>query len=523
MRSLLSESSGKVYLVGAGPGHSAYLTVRGQHLLAQADVLVCDALIDEDLLQHIPSTCQIFEVGKRGGQPSTSQADINQLLVQQCQKDKQVVRLKSGDPFIFGRCTEEIQALQKAGCSFEVVPGISSALAAPLLAGIPLTDPVLSRGFAVFTGHEPDALDWEALVQLETLVFLMATRTLPDIVERLQRHGRSANTPVAIIRRAGQVQQQVWVSDLGRVLQDTAGARLSPSVIVIGEVVRLRPYLEPPDPPLAPMVSVEPLSQKTILVTRSVGQSRQFCDRLEQAGARVVEMPALEIGPPTSWAPLDRAIDDLRSFDWLVLTSTNGVDYFFERLIAKGYDARSLADLKIAVVGKKTAKSLTDRSVQPDFIPPDFVADSLVENFPVHDLRGYRILFPRVESGGREVLVNQFRDRGSEVIEVPAYESRCPDAIPADALRAIQQGQLDVITFASSKTVQNFCYLIESTPGLSLQDPWLDTVCIASIGPQTSYACEDLLGRVDVEAQEYTLDGLLQAIEDWAQAVPQRS
>lgn len=518
MFELQSQHLGKVYLVGAGPGDVAYLTVRSQQILQQAEVLVYDALVDEALLQQIPSDCRTYEVGKRGGRPSTPQAEINDLLVQQCQLGKRVVRLKSGDPFIYGRCTEEIQALQEAGCRFEVVPGISSALAAPLLAGISLTDPVLSRCFAVLTGHDPDALDWEALAQLETLVILMGTRTLPEIVERLRNHGKPDQTPVAVIRWASQAQQQVWVSDLANILQEVDGARLSPSVIVIGEVVRLRPYLKPPEPPLMPMVSVEtlPLTAKTILVTRSAGQSSQFRDRLEQVGATVVEMPALEIGPPTRWIELDWAIDNLQDFDWLVLTSSNGVDYFFERLIAKGLDSRALSGIKIAVVGKKTAKSLTEKSLQPDFVPPNFVADSLVESFPVQDLQGYRVLFPRVESGGREVLVREFRDRGAEVVEVPAYESRCPAAIPADALQAIRQGQLDVLTFASSKTVQNFCHLIETTPGLSLRDDWLRSVCIASIGPQTSYACQDLLGRVDVEAQEYTLEGLTQAIVDWA-------
>ncbi|MDZ4871902.1 MAG: hypothetical protein CLLPBCKN_001290 [Chroococcidiopsis cubana SAG 39.79] len=223
-------------------------------------------------------------------------------------------------------------------------------------------------------------------------------------------------------------------------------------------------------------------------------------------GATAIEMPALEIGAPSSWMGLDNAIAQLSDFDWLVLTSTNGVDYFFERLLAKGKDTRALAGVKIAVVGQKTAQSLQQRYLQPDFIPPDFVADSLVENFP-ESLAGKKVLFPRVETGGREVLVKQFTAKGADVLEVAAYESRCPQSIAPEALEALQSHKVDIITFASSKTVRNFCQLIAPYNNINL-----DGICIASIGPQTSKDCISLLGRVDIEAEEYTLDGLLQAI-----------
>lgn len=251
----------------------------------------------------------------------------------------------------------------------------------------------------------------------------------------------------------------------------------------------------------------QPLAGKTILVTRSAGQSSQFSDRLQQEGAKVIEMPALEIGPPTSWEALDNAIAHITDFDWLILTSTNGVDYFFERLFAAGKDTRALAGVKIAVVGEKTAASLKKRGLQPDFIPPDFVADSLVDHFP-SQLKGQKILFPRVETGGREVLVKELSSNGAEVVEVAAYESRCPAMASPEALDALQNGTVDVITFASSKTVQYFCQLVRAY----LPSDWLDGVCIASIGPQTSKTCLQLLGRVDVEAQEYTLEGLFQSL-----------
>lgn len=218
-------------------------------------------------------------------------------------------------------------------------------------------------------------------------------------------------------------------------------------------------------------------------------------------------MPALEIGPPSNWQALDNAIANLSDFNWLILTSTNGVDYFFERLGTQGKDARALAGVKIAMVGEKTAQSLKQRSLQPDFIPPDFVADSLVEHFP-EPLSGKKILFPRVETGGREVLVKELSAKGAEVIEVAAYQSRCPVAIAPAALDALQRRAVDVITFASSKTVQCFCQLLEAHSGAIL-----DGVCIASIGPQTSKTCVSLLGRVDVEAEEYTLEGLLKSLK----------
>lgn len=645
---------GKVYLVGAGPGNIEYLTIRAQQLLEQAEVLIYDALVDERLLTLVPPNCIQFDMGKRGGRPSPSQSEINQLMVEQCRQGKQVVRLKSGDPFIFGRATSEILSLQEANCPFEVVPGISSALAAPLLAGIPLTDTVLSRGFAVVSAHEPEELDWEALARLETLVILMGTRHLGEIVKQLQRHKRSQASPIAVIRACGRPEQQVWIGTLKDIVQQSTGVSLSPAVIVIGEVVGLRDYLRSPseqevpssqeavsheelrveqwevkplpelkvdtlpdedlpvlnleqwnvepspelnvdnppgeEPPVlnvtkwevkplpdlnvdklpgeeSPELNIEqlnveisdalnvnplpvepspenlqpvnlqpvnlqldnvqpstltpslPLTGKTVLVTRSAGQSSHFSRLLQQEGAEVIEMPALVITPPSSWEELDHAIAQLYNFDWLILTSSNGVEYFFERLHAQKKNNRALGTVQIAVVGKKTAASLKAHGLEPDFIPPNFVADSLVEHFP-EPLEGKRVLFPRVESGGREVLVKEITAQGAEVTEVAAYESGCPAQMAPTALDALQQQRVDIITFASSKTVKHFVQLLETSlpgdaQGLPIAQSRLENVCIASIGPQTSITCRQLLGRVDVEAQEYTLEGLIQAIVQW--------
>ncbi|MDX2216879.1 MAG: uroporphyrinogen-III synthase [Oculatellaceae cyanobacterium bins.114] len=258
--------------------------------------------------------------------------------------------------------------------------------------------------------------------------------------------------------------------------------------------------------------TVKPLLGKTVLVTRSAGQSSQFTQLLSQQGAAVIEMPALEIGAPSSWAALDQAIAHLCDFDWLILTSTNGVDYFFARLALNNQSGEALAAVKVAVVGQKTAARLRQHGREPDFIPPDYVADVLVETFPESDrLSGLKILFPRVETGGREVLVQEFTAKGAIVTEVAAYQSCCAQTIPTDIWQALHQGKVDIVTFASSKTVQCFWQLIH-------QDKMLipAAVCIASIGPQTSTACQHCLGRVDVEAEEYTLEGLTQAIARWA-------
>jgi uroporphyrinogen III methyltransferase/synthase len=505
-------SPGKVYLVGAGPGNVAYLTLQAQSLLSQAEVVIYDALVDPQLLAFAPTQCLKLEVGKRGGEKSTPQATINQLLVAYCQQGKQVVRLKSGDPLVFGRANPEIQVLREAGCAWELVPGVSSALAAPLLAGIPLTDKDLSRCFAVLSAHEPENLDWEALARIDTLVMLMGGRSLSTIVEQLQLHGRSPCEPVAIIRHCSRPDQQVWWGTLADIVEKTAQVSLSPAVIVIGKVVELANSFPPPASPTLP------LAGKTVLVTRSAEQSSHFTTLLQAQGATVIEMPALEIGPPSSWQDLDRAIANLAAFHWLILTSANGVESFFARLTHAQKDARALAGLKIAVVGKKTAAILKEYGLQPDFIPPDFVADSLADHFP-ESLERRKVLFPRVETGGRDVLVKELTARGAEVVEVAAYQSGCPEQMAPDAWEALQQGRVDLITFASSKTVQNFCQLLEQAcqrqPGIP-PESLLETVCLASIGPQTSKTCSQLLGRVDVEAQEYTLEGLTATLVQWS-------
>ena len=494
--------NGKVYLVGAGVGNEQYLTVRGKQLLDLAEVLIYDALVDPTLVKLAREDCLKIAVGKRGGRVSTPQAEINRLLIAYCLQGRQIVRLKSGDPFIFGRANEEIAALQAANCSYELIPGISSALAAPLLSGIPLTDKNLSRCFVVASGHQPEQLNWMALSKIDTIVILMGGRTLGTIVGRLIAHGRSPEEPIAIIRHCGRPQQKVFRGTLSNIVEITANRSLSPAVMVIGKVVS------------SDRANSLPLTDKTILVTRAAEQSSKFTTLLQQQGATVIEMPALVITPPSSWQELDRAIANLERFQWLILTSANGVNYFCDRLKTLGHDARALGKIKIAVVGRKTASVLRDRQLNPDFIPPNYVADSLIANFP-ENLAGQKLLFPRVETGGRDILVKELSDRGAEVVEVPAYQSKCPDKIDPQAGRALQQKQIDIVTFASSKTVKNFARLLQQTADLETVKSWLADVCIASIGPQTSKTCRELLGRIDLEAAEYTLEGLTAAITNY--------
>jgi uroporphyrinogen III methyltransferase / synthase len=494
---------GKVYIVGAGPGDMAYLTLRAQSLLTTADVVIYDALVDETLLGLVSPDCQRVYVGKRGGQSSMTQTAINAVLVEYAQQYHQVVRLKSGDPFIFGRTTSEIDALSAAGCDYEVVPGLSSALCAPLLAGIPLTDPVLSYGFSVVSAHAPEDLNWDALVQLPTLVVLMGTSTLATTVRRLLQHGRAPQTPIAIIKWASLPQQEVLISDLGQVVAAIGHRSFSPAVIVIGEVVKLRQFINSQTEQRPAL----PLQGKTVLITRSLSQSPELRQLLIAQGAKVLEMPTLEIGAPSSWEALDRSIAQLSDYQWLILTSANAVNYFFDRLSLAGRDARALAGIKIAVVGRKTAEVLRQYNLMPDFIPTEFVADALVASFPASP-QGQKMLFPRVESGGREEIVQALTAQGAIVDEVAAYQSSCPQHVDPTALEALQHQQIDIITFASSKTVQHFQQLVSD----QLPAHWSEKVCIASIGPQTSATCQELWGKVDIEATEYTLPGLVAAI-----------
>ncbi|NEO28225.1 MAG: uroporphyrinogen-III C-methyltransferase, partial [Kamptonema sp. SIO4C4] len=305
--------AGKVYLLGAGLGTFDTLTMRGWQVLQQAEVLIYDALATGELLSAVSDDCLKLPVGKRGGRKSTPQSEINRLLIAYCHQGKTVVRLKGGDPLIFGRARQEVEALKAANCAFELIPGLSSVLAAPLLAGIPLTDKCLSSEFVVLTGHKAEQFNWEALAKIDTLVILMGGRKLRTIIRELHRWGKPSSLPVAIIRNAGRSDQRVWCGTLTDILKQVEGESLSPCAIIIGEVVSLQSKFQ--------SSQAQPLLGKTILVTRAAQQSSRFSQLLEAEGARVLEMPALEIKPPSSWQALDDAIAELPTFSWLLLTS----------------------------------------------------------------------------------------------------------------------------------------------------------------------------------------------------------
>ena len=483
------------------------LTLRAWHILQRAEVAIVDDLIGPQVLACLPADCETIWAGKRGGQPSTKQADIVRMAIDRARAGRQVVRLKSGDPGIFGRLAEEVGALQAAGCAWEVVPGVSSALSGPLAAGILLTEKRASRAVAIATAHDLDALNWTALAQLDTVVFLMGTRGLAQICARAIAAGKAPSTPIALIRYAGRPEQQVWSGQLTSFAAEMAacGHSLSPAVIVMGETVRLRNDAEMTG--VAPLAHSTPLAGKTIVVTRANAQAGELARDLQALGAATVDLPALEIGPPSDWGPLDAAIAQLSEFDWLVLASGNGVRAFFERLQATGADSRALQGVKVAVVGRKTAEVLQEYGIRPDLIPPEFVADALAEAMPLSG--GDRVLFPRVESGGRPTLIRDLTARGASVTEVAAYQSRCPERIDARVLALLQQRQVDVLTFASSKTVLHCWQLLERE---QFDFAALERTAIAAIGPKTAETCDERLGRTDICAREYTLTGLVEAI-----------
>jgi uroporphyrinogen III methyltransferase/synthase len=481
-----------IVLVGAGPGAPEHLTLAAREALQRADVVIYDTLIDPRILALLPPQVETRSV------QGLSQDEINHLLLQHYNNGQRVVRLKSGDPFIFGKATQELQALDTANCMYHVIPGISTITGAATLAGIPLTDRDWGRTIGVFTAHAPENLDWSALARMDTLVGLMGVGHLAHIQTKLLQNGRSPETPVALVHRAGQVGQSVW---RGTLAQLTTQAAQAPSVLIVGAGANYHAQ------------SRLPLQGKNILITRAVGSGSELEELLREQGASVVSMPTLVVQPPPDWAPLDQAIGNLQEFNWLILTSGNAVDYFLERLWYHRQDVRALAHLKIAVVGEKTAWHLRQWGLKADLIPSEFVADQLLAEFP-QDCQDLRVLFPRVASGGRDVLVQGLQQRGAQVSEVAAYETTCPQEIPKFILDYLRQGYIDVLTFTSSKTVAHCYQLLEQVAPGQWQD-WLKSSRLAVIGPQTARTCERYFQRVDMVAKEYTLAGLVQAVIDY--------
>jgi uroporphyrinogen III methyltransferase/synthase len=500
-----------VYLVGAGPGDPGLITVKGMELLSRADVVIHDYLASERLLEHVRPQAETIYVGKRGGQHTYRQEEINALLVAKAAQGGIVVRLKGGDPFVFGRGGEEAETLAAAGVAFEIVPGVTSAVACPAYAGIPLTHRAYASSAGFVTGHEDptkegSGIDWEKLsCGVGTLVFLMGVKNLEKIVARLIGGGRSPQTPVAIIEWGSTSHQKTTVGTLETITEEARKAQVAPpSVIVVGEVVALRAGLN--------WFESRPLFARTVIVTRAREQASSFVEELEGLGASCIEVPTIEIVPPTSWAPLDAAIGRLSSYDWVIFTSVNGVDYFLERLEPCGTDIRALHGASICCIGPRTAEKLTRLMVKVDFVPDKFRAEGLIEELLARGIKGKRVLIPRAEEA-REILPIKLREAGAEVDVVTAYRTLKPEA-PRQALAALfERGGVHLVTFTSSSTVKNFADIFGGRLPQMMKG-----VPVACIGPITAETAQRVGLRVDIMPEDYTIPALVEAITAYFKA-----
>jgi uroporphyrinogen III methyltransferase/synthase len=481
-----------VYLVGSGPGDPGLMSARSLELIAAADVIVYDRLIPPGALDGARAAAELIYAGKEGGGPSMAQGEIDQLLVTHGGTGALVVRLKGGDPFVFGRGGEEAEALQEAGVPFEVVPGVTAGVAAPAYAGIPVTHRGAASAVAFVTGHEDpgkpggSAVDWDALAAFPgTLVFYMGVRQLESIASRLMGSGRAASEAVAVVERGTLPDQRVVVGTLDTIAAVAASSEVrAPALIVVGEVVALGERLDW-------FSSARPLAGVSVAVTRARAQASALAARLRSLGARVVEAPAIRI------VPLDGPAPEVSGYDLVCLTSPNGVRLLFERLRSSGRDARALAGARVAAIGPGTARELSENGVIADVVPERFVAEGLVE--ALADVPVSRALVARAASA-RDVLVEALRQRGAEVDVLALYETV---ASPLDEADLAAVAGADYVTFTSSSTVRFF---LESAGGSRPEGR------ILSIGPVTSTTLREHGLSPDVEAERHDIDGLVDAL-----------
>lgn len=497
---------GKVYLVGAGPREPDLVTVRAVECLKQADVVIYDFLAAPELLKRVRESAETIYVGKKGGDHTLSQDKINEVMVARAKQGHTIVRLKGGDPFIFGRGGEEAEVLAEAGIPFEVVPGVTSAVAAPAYAGIPLTHRLYASSVAFVTGHEDptkehSSIDWSKLATgVGTLVFLMGVKNLANIAEKLMAAGRDPKTPVALVRWGTTPQQTTVVGTLDTIVAEVQAAGLKPpATIVVGEVIKLRDTLN--------WFEKRALFGRTVAVTRARAQASELVRRLSDLGAACLECPTIKVVPPEDWSPLDAAIDNLGTYDWLVFTSVNGVSFFFERLYEKDKDVRALKDVNTAAIGPATAKRLRDFGLKSDIIPETYQAESIVEAFKQVPMNGKRVLLPRAKEA-RPVLPVELRKMGAIVDEIAAYRTEQPRENVDVLIRRLEESSIDLLTFTSSSTVRNFKALLPPERFESL----IEGVAVATIGPITAETARELGFKVDIMAQDYTIDGLCEAI-----------
>ncbi len=496
----------KVYLVGAGPGDPGLITVKGRECIQNADVIIYDYLAAPALLKHARKSAELIYVGKKGGDHTLSQDEINALIVEKAKSGGIVTRLKGGDPYIFGRGGEEAEVLFKAGISFEIVPGVTSAIAAAAYAGIPLTHRKLTSTLAFVTGHEdPDkeetGINWSSLATgIGTLVFFMGAKNLPNITKSLIDHGKSPDTPIALIRRGTTPGQKTVSGTLDTIVEKARVAGLkAPAIIVVGEVVNLRQTLK--------WFEDRPLLGKRIVVTRARQQASDLVRLLSDQGAECLEYPTIEIMPPKDPEPLKQAVENLSAYDWIVFTSVNGVIYFFEQLFAAGKDVRALGRMQTAAIGPATAERLLEFGLTSDIVPETYRAESVVEAFEKVKLKGKKILLPRAREA-RPILPKELTKMGAAVHEIPAYETLKAVENTDDLVQKLKDNQIDLITFTSSSTVKNFKALLPPDDFKTL----MQGVVIASIGPITSDTAAELGFEVQITAESYTIPGLVEAI-----------
>ena len=497
--------AGKVSLVGAGPGDPGLITLNGLRRLESADVVVYDRLVDRRLLGHARAGAELIDAGKEPGEGAGRQSEINGLLVDRARKGKRVVRLKGGDPFVFGRGGEEAEALRLEGVRFEVVPGVTSAIAAPAYAGIPVTHRGHASSFTVVTGSEaPDkdspSVEWEALArQGGTLVVLMGWENLRSIVETLVRNGRPPDTPVALVRWGTESHQQTVVGTLADICDMAELARLSPPVVaVVGETVALRDGLR--------WFDNRPLFGKRVLVTRTRAQAGVLSALLSERGAEAIELPAIEVQPPEDFAQLDKALGRLKGYGWVVFTSVNGVDAVFDRFDALGRDTRAFATSKVAAIGAATAARLKDHGIVADFVPESFLSEAVVDGLRHRRLEGELVLLPRADIA-TATISDGLRAMGATVEEVVAYRTVTPKESGPLVDQVLSDG-IDIATFTSSSTVRNLARLL----GGSLDR--LAGATIACIGPITATTARESGLEVDIVANEHTVAGLVDALEE---------
>ena len=489
-------------LVGAGPGDLGLVTLRARHCIETADAIVYDHLANPETLQWARDDAEIIYAGKEAGAHALSQEEINSKLVELARAGKQVVRLKGGDPFVFGRGAEEAQALVNAAIEFEVVPGITSAIAGPAYAGIPVTNRAQTSHVTFFTGHEDpaktsSAINYENLARLGgTQVMLMGVDRIATITQAMMVNGMRSDLPVALVRWATTGRQQTLTGTLANIAQRVAQAGFEPpAVAIFGEVVALREQLQ--------WFEKRPLFGKRIVVTRSRKQASELSEQLSELGAEVIELPTIRFEPPTDLREFAELVQDAHSYDWIVFTSPNGVDAFFDMFYKLYDDAREIGGARVAAIGPATARRVRDFHLHVDLQPEEFVAESLVRILQEQgSIENTRILVARAEKA-RDVLPRRLSELGAIVDEGLAYRTVAETHDRTNAQRRFSEDGADLITFTSSSTVENFMKL-----GLK----WPVGLQVASIGPVTSKTARAHGLKVDVEASQHDIPGLVEAI-----------